>query len=198
MTDYPVHDLAREPAPPYVGEGAFALWHFSEDDSLSEFVPRPSRDAGRPLVWAVDTRHAPLFWFPRECPRGTVWPVSTTTDRDRERFFGPTAAGRIHVLEAGWLARFLACRLYAYEFPVAPFRPHAVGGYWVSEESVRALRRVTVTDLLGRHADAGIEVRVTPSLGPFWQRVVASTLEFSGLRLGNAAPHPSWLALGDR
>lgn len=27
-----------------------------------------------PLVWAVDTRPAPLFWFPRDCPRGcTFW-----------------------------------------------------------------------------------------------------------------------------
>ena len=29
-----------------------------------------------------------MFWFPRYCPRGCVWPVSTTTAADRERFFG--------------------------------------------------------------------------------------------------------------
>jgi len=28
--DYPEHLLAREPAPPYEGEGPFTLWHFSE------------------------------------------------------------------------------------------------------------------------------------------------------------------------
>jgi hypothetical protein len=28
---YPEHLLAREAAPPFAGEGAFALWHFSED-----------------------------------------------------------------------------------------------------------------------------------------------------------------------
>jgi len=28
--EYPEHLLAREPAPPYAGEGPFALWHFSE------------------------------------------------------------------------------------------------------------------------------------------------------------------------
>ena len=34
MTDsYPEYLLSREPAPPYEGEGTFALWHFSEDDS---------------------------------------------------------------------------------------------------------------------------------------------------------------------
>ena len=38
---YPEHLLAREPAPPYAGEGPFALWHFSEDPSLGFFEPRP-------------------------------------------------------------------------------------------------------------------------------------------------------------
>jgi uncharacterized protein DUF6886 len=54
-----------EPAPPWDGEGAFALWHFSEDASLSRFRPRASAagSGDRALVWAVDTRHAPMFWF---------------------------------------------------------------------------------------------------------------------------------------
>jgi hypothetical protein len=70
--DYPEHLLAREPAPPCDGEGPFAMWHFSEDPSLGRFRPiAPVTSPGaRPLVWAVDTRHAPMFWFPRDCPRG--------------------------------------------------------------------------------------------------------------------------------
>jgi uncharacterized protein DUF6886 len=43
---------------------------------------------------------------------------------------------------------------------------------------------------LARHARAGIELRVTPSIWPFWRRVTASTVAFSGSRLHNAAPHP--------
>jgi hypothetical protein len=57
----------RETAPPYVGEGEFALWHYSEDPSLETF--RPHTPATNPeaaaQVWAVDTRHAPMFWFQR-------------------------------------------------------------------------------------------------------------------------------------
>ena len=37
--DYPEYLLARESAPPYAGEGPFALWHFSEDPSLGRFQP---------------------------------------------------------------------------------------------------------------------------------------------------------------
>ena len=188
---YPEHLLAREPAPPFGGEGPFALWHFSEDPSLNEFRPRTpvANPAAPPLVWAVDTRHAPLFWFPRDCPRGCIWPVSATTPEDTERFFGQSAANRVHVTEAGWLRRLQDCRLYAYRLPTGAFRPHEVGGYWVADKPVRAIERVVIDDLLGRHARAGIELRVTPSIWPFWRRVTSSTVEFSGSRLRNSAPY---------
>src|ERR1700742_4598466 len=143
--DYPEHLLAREPAPPYDGEGAFALWHFSEDPSLGRFRPRAPAAANRealPLVWAVDTRHAPMFWFPRDCPRGCIWPVSATTREDRELFFGQSAATRIHVMENGWLRRMLECRLYASRLPAGPFPPHGVGDFWVADEPVDAVEQV--------------------------------------------------------
>jgi hypothetical protein len=79
-----------------------------------------------------------------------------------------------------------SCRLYAYRLPAAPFGPHEVGGYWVADQAVDAIERVVVDDLLGRHARAGIELRVTPSIWPFWRRVTSSTVEFSGSRLRNA------------
>ena len=190
--DYPEHLLAREPAPRHEGEGPFALWHFSEDPGLGRFRPNTpaSNPTAPPLVWAVDTRHAPAFWFPRDCPRGCIWPVSTTTAADRERFFGQSGTDRVHVVEADWLDRIRACRLYAYRLPTEPFRPHDVGGYWVSDEQTDAIERVEVGDLLTRHARAQIELRMVPSIWPFWRRVVDSTVEFSGSRLRNTAPHP--------
>lgn len=193
QADYPEHLLARDAAPPYAGEGPFALWHFSEDPSLSRFIPHVpvTNPAAAPLVWAVDTRHAPMFWFPRDCPRGCIWPQSSTTPGDRERFFGQSDAGRVHVIESGWLERMRACCLYAYQLPAGPFRPHEqVGGYWIAAEPVEAAHQVMVDDLVGRHAGAGIELRITPSIWPFWRRVAASTVGFSGSRLRNAAPHP--------
>ncbi len=194
-TDYPAHLLAREPAPPYDGEGPFAVWHLSEDPSLGRFLPRKraTNPGARPLVWAVDTRHAPMFWFPRECPRGCIWAVSATTPEDREGFFGQSAANRVHVMECGWLRRMQECRLYAYRLPHETFRPHEVGGYWVADEPVDAIERVVIDDLAARHADAGIELRITPSIWPFWRRVAISSVEFSGSRLRNSAPHPDRL-----
>jgi hypothetical protein len=120
--------------------------------------------------------------------------VSTTTAADRERFFGQSGATRVHVIEGGWLERVRACRLYAYRFPADAFSPHEVGGYWVAEQPVGAVEQVTVDDLLARHAAAGIELRVIPSVWPFWRRVTASTVEFSGSRLRNAADHTERIA----
>jgi hypothetical protein len=195
-SDYPADLLAREAAPRHANEGGFALWHFSEDPSLGRFVPRaPLADPGAPpLVWAVDTRHAPTFWFPRDCPRGCIWTVSTTSNDDRERFFGQSGCDRVHVIEAEWLDQVRRCRLYAYRLPAGTFRPHEVGEYWVSDQSVDAIEQVIIDDLLGRHARARIELRIVPSIWPFWRRVVNSTVEFSGSRLRNAAPHPEQYA----
>jgi hypothetical protein len=135
-----------------------------------------------------------MFWFPRDCPRGCAWASERTTDADRERFFGRIEVPRIHVMEGAWLDRVRECRLYAYELPAETFVPHSVGGYWVSSEAVTPLRVVEAGDLLAMHAEAGIELRIVPSIWPWWAAVVRSTLEFSGSRLRNCAvPEPDWV-----
>ena len=199
MTDpaYPAEGIARPPAPPYRGEGAHALWHFSEEPGIRCFEPRvtPSSSHAEPLVWAVDTRHAPMFWFPRECPRGCAWPTPTTTAGDRAAFFGHSGAPRIHVVEAAWLPQIRGCRLYAYRLPEEPFVHHpGVGGYWLSHDSVEPLEVREMGDLLALHAAAGIELRIAPSIWPWWAAVIRSTLEFSGSRLRNCTvPEPEWV-----
>ncbi len=84
-------------------------------------------------------------------------PSSKTTSDDRERSFGQSDSERVHVIEAGWLARVQRCRLFAYRFDPSLFRAHEIGGYWVVEQSVDAIDCVEIDDLLGKHAAAGIE-----------------------------------------
>ena len=191
--------MARSAPPPYRHEGPHALWHYSEDPTIEVFRPQrvaegPNNELA-PRVWAIDTRHAPSFWFPRDCPRGCAWPGARTTDEDRDRFFGHTRSGRLHVIELGWLEAVRACELWAYELPMDTFFGHSVGGYWVSEATVEPLRRVAVGDLLARHVEADIELRLTPTLWTWWTEVDRSTLEFSGSRMRNCAePMPEELA----
>jgi hypothetical protein len=58
----------------------------------------------------------------------------------------------------------------------------------VSHDSVTPLARVVIDDLVAEHARADVELRVLDELWPLWDRVIASTLEFSGIRLRNARP----------
>jgi hypothetical protein len=179
----------RDAAPPYANEGPHALWHVSEDPSIKRFEPHVSATAEErePLVWAIDTRHLPLYWFPRQCPRGTFWADHSTTPADAARLLGDSA--RVHAVEEGWIDRMRTTAVYAYRLPDASFEPHPeVGGYWISRDAVEPIEVVGLGDLLARHANAEIELRVVPSLAPLWERVVASTLEFSGIRLRNASP----------
>ena len=177
----------REPAPPYRGEGPHALWHVSEDPSIERFEPHVSATAasGEPRVWAVDTRHVPFYWFPRQCPRGTFWATASTTPADLALLGDAT---RVHVIESSWLEPMRAARAVAYRLPEQTFEPDPeVGGYWLSREPVRPLEVVELGDLVRRHEHADIELRIVPSIWPVWDRVVASTLEYSGIRLRNAA-----------
>ena len=167
-----------EPAPPYRGEGPHALWHVSEDATIERFVPLEE------LVWAIDTRHLPLYWFPRDCPRATFWATSETSDDDVERWLDGDRTRRVHVIESLWLERMRTTRVVAYRLPESGFEPE--DRFWVTRETVEPLELVELGDLLARHADARIELRVAPALYPLWDSIVASTLDFSGIRLRNA------------
>ena len=182
--------------PPFEGEGEFALWHFSEDPSLHRFDPHVAKTKDpdtEPLVWAIETRHSPHFWFPRDCPRGCAWVTDGTTDEDRVRYLGHSAARRLHVMEAAWAERMTTTTLYAYRLPADAFEHigDEAAGYWVSRQTVEAEERIEMGNLVECHAAAGIELRITPDIWPFWHSVIFSTLNFSGSRLRNATrPEP--------
>jgi Family of unknown function (DUF6886) len=178
----------RDPAPPYRGEGRHALWHVSEDPGIAVFAPHRAETAveEEPFVWAIDTRHLPLYWFPRDCPRGTFWAGPETSDEDVERFLG-SREQRVHAIEPPWDETLRDATVYAYRLPEQTFEPYEpAGGYWVSREIVEPLELVVLRNLPRRHARAGIELRVVPTLLDLWDEVIASTLEFSGMRLRNA------------
>jgi uncharacterized protein DUF6886 len=179
----------RDPAPPDAGEGPHALWHVSEDDAIARFEPhlRPEHDADEPLVWAVDTRHLPLYWFPRECPRATFWAHAGTSEADVARFLAGGRGRRVHVVERAWLDRMRTACAVAYRLPEATFEPYEpAGGYWVSRAAVDPVHVVELGDLVALHERAGIELRAVDELLPLWDAVVASSLEYSGIRLRNA------------
>jgi hypothetical protein len=159
----------------------------SEDDSIRRFEPhhRPDHSLDEPLVWAVDTRHLPLYWFPRECPRATFWATSGTTDDDVVRFLRGERTRRVHVVEPAWLDALRTTRVVAYRLPEETFERW--DRFWVSRSGVAPLERVELGNLVKRHDEAKIELRTDDDLLASWDAVVASTLDFSGIRLRNAS-----------
>lgn len=170
------------------------LLHFSEDPAIEVFhphVPATNPDA-EPMVWAIDDEHAPLYWFPRDCPRVTFWRGPDPLTPAGEHLLAHTGARRVHAIEGEWLGRLRAVTLFAYRFDAAPFdRWPEADGHFVARTEVTPLAVEPVGDLLARHAAAGIELRITPSLWPLRDAVVESGLRFSTVRMGNAEPRAS-------
>jgi hypothetical protein len=136
-------------------------------------------------VWAVDTRHLPLYWFPRECPRATFWASSKTSDEDVDLFLAGDRSLRRHVIERRWLGRMRTRHVVAYRLPARTFERW--DRFWISRHAVEPLEVVELGDLAERHASAGIELDVEDDLLELWGRVVSATLDFSGIRLRNAS-----------
>jgi hypothetical protein len=164
------------------------LWHVSDDGGIARFEPRANaeHDSPEPLVWAIDDEHVPAYWFPRDCPRATFWAIDSTGHDDVERFLTGNRRLRVHAIQTDWLGRFRSAQLFGYRLPFEPFEPYApAAGYRVSREPVEPLGVAPLGDLLARHVAAGIELRIVPDLQSLWERVIATTLEFSGIRLRN-------------
>jgi hypothetical protein len=171
-----------------------ALYHFSEDPAIRTFVPHRARTSSldEEYVWAIDDWHAPMYYFPRDCPRACFWPQPSTTSADHERWFAYVRARMVIAIEAGWLERIRTTALYRYTMPEDQFQLlDPIAGHWVSRQVVTPHLVEPVGDLLATLAEADIELRVTPALIPLWNEVIRSTLAFSGTRLRNAHDYAS-------
>lgn len=165
------------------------LYHFSEDPNIRTFRPRqlPYRMNEPAMVWAINEWHAYHYYFPRDCPRVCFWAKQDTSDSDRERFFGFSGTERIVAVESGWLDRFRDTPVYRYEFDAEPFELYSQdAGYYISREEAAPIGVHRIDDCLGALAEAGIEVRITPSLQLLRAAIPSSTVQFSMIRMGNA------------
>lgn len=137
-------------------------------------------------MWAIDTQHAPLYWFPRECPRVTVWPRGEADRPTFEERFATTAP-RVHAIECDWLAPMRSTQLHRYDFSDELFAPWPdADGQWIARETVTPVVIEPLGDLLDLHAAARIELRVVPSLWPLCDVVMSGPWEFSIVRMHNA------------
>ena len=170
--------------------GSMQLFHFSENPDIRIFEPHVAPTSIFPdtaYVWAIDEWHAPMYYLPRDCPRACFWPGPDTIPEDAETWFGGIHARMVIAVESGWLDRIRSTALYRYTMPDDTFTLlDATAGHWVSRSTVRPVCVEPVGDLLEALVGASVELRLTPALLDLWQRVISSTLAYSGTRLRNA------------
>jgi hypothetical protein len=164
-----------------------ALFHYSEDPSIARFVPHvPQTNPGSAaFVWAVEARYAPLYFFPRACPRVTVW-ANDERQRARLRDWFATERERVHFAPLSQRALTRVCGLYEYIFEPGPFSPwRDAEGQWVAATPVRPARVAPLGDLEARQHAVGVDLRWTSDLPAARDAVLASGLPFSIVRYRN-------------
>ena len=163
------------------------LFHVSEESGIERFEPRPSKYTNDPVVWALDADRLPNYLVPRDCPRVTYYAGRETTAADVERFLGASAA--VVAVESGWWERLRSCRLYCYHLPPETFACFdECAGYFVSREPVVPVRVQVFEDVMAELLRLGVELRFVPDLWPLRDAVVASTLQYSMIRMRSARP----------
>jgi hypothetical protein len=175
------------------------LFHFSDDNNIEVFSPRPQttpapRPPGQewldgPLIWAIDDWHQPLYLFPRDCPRVLVWPVETTTPEYISAFKAMTSCRMVAHIERRWLDRLSRSPIYRYEFAPDGFECIDGAGMWVSRSPCMPIDRVRIENPEKALEAAGVELRVLPSLtalAPLWD----TSLHISAIRLRNGRDRP--------
>ena len=161
------------------------LFHISEESGIARFEPRPSVYSSEPVVWAIDGMRLHNYLLPRDCPRVTYYAGPQTTPADVERFLGESAA--VIAVESGWVDRLRSCRLYCYHLPPETFEcSDECAGYCVSRVAVLPACVEVFDDPISELLKRGVELRFVPNLWPLSEAVVASSLQFSLIRMRNA------------
>jgi hypothetical protein len=164
------------------------VFHYSEDGTIRRFAPHvPQSNPGHPAsVWAIDAEHSPLYWFPRFCPRISVWARDEAEQATFTELF-ESEASRIVAAETDWMQRVRDGKLYRYVLDADAFKPwDEADGQYITEQVVYPERVELLDDLLALHAAAAVEVRFTPRLGALMDRILESGLPFSFVRIRDA------------
>jgi hypothetical protein len=166
------------------------LYHVSDKPGITLFEPRESRlGQQESLVWAIDLNHLPNYLLPRDCPRITFAVGHDTSADDIDRFMKPTNTIRVIAVESSWIRKILDAKLFIYELSSRYFvMQDACAGYYVSPGAVKPDSERCVENLFVELFKHNVELRVMKSLWELRDIVIASSLEYSIIRMRNAQP----------
>jgi hypothetical protein len=119
-------------------------------------------------------------------PRITYYATAATSAADVPDF-SATPADSVVVIEKRWLGALQTTPLHVYEFAASQFvLEDTIAGYYVCPQTVAPISHRIVPNPLLELLQRPIELRCVSSIFALRDRVVASSLGFSIIRLRNA------------
>jgi hypothetical protein len=169
------------------------LFHVSEDPFITVFKPRPSPSVFEKIkgevVFAISEQLLHNYLLPRDCPRVSFYAGPATSLGDADRFLGTAASPYVLAVEKAWLPRIMKETVYLYELPETSFELlDECAGYYIAYEEVEPVAVRAVQPIMDELLARDIELRVVSSLWPLADAVTNSSLQFSCIRMRNAAP----------
>ncbi len=167
------------------------LYHVSEDVGIEHFEPRAHKTWPdlEPGVWVIGGSHIRNYLLPRDCPRVTFCAHEDSSNEDVIAHLGGDRTKSVVAVEEAWLPRIREASLCLYEFEPDGFEVFDSGaGYYRSQRAVTPVAVHSMDDLANEIEVRGSEFRALPSLWPLFDLIVPSTLQFSMIRMRNAAP----------
>lgn len=167
------------------------IFHISEEGNIGLFRPRPSPSKFEGLtddvVFGIGEALLHNYLLPRDCPRVTYYAVASTTQQDRD-FFLHSGAQYVIAIESKWVPIIQRTLLFCYEFEKGNFSVlDECAGYYISRKEERPIDVREIPDIFDElFRRQNIEVRILANLQPIAKKVVASSLNFSLIRMRNA------------
>lgn len=164
------------------------LFHISEEDNISIFIPRlPKRkdlEQGTGLVWAITEDCLPNYLTPRNCPRVTYHCNERTTGKDINDFLSSETIKHVVAIEHNWFEAMRNTKLYLYEFDTTDFYLQDRGaGYFVSEKIQVPINKIVVDDLFIELIKRNVEVRIIDNLWDLSEKVIKTSFDWSMCRM---------------
>lgn len=169
------------------------LFHVSDDPAIPIFKPRPSPSSFEKIkgdvVFAITEKLLHNYLLPRDCPRVSFYAGPATSQHDADHFLGTAAAPYVLAIEKAWLQKIREAVIYLYELPSAPFELlDECAGYYITYDEVKPIGMRAIPDIMHELSTRNIELRFVDSLWPLADAVVVSSLQYSCIRMRNAAP----------
>ncbi len=170
------------------------LYHVSEDPCITEFHPRPSPQTydgiNGNVVFAISEDMLHNYLLPRDCPRVCYYAKTDSTQDDISKYIGNTDKRFILNVEESSLQSLSNTKLYLYELPPGDFTILDKGaGYYISYSSVKPTNVIVIENIPEELGKYSVEVRTHVSLTELAENISKSSLQFSIIRLRNAAKY---------